>query len=179
MTAALQGKWHPASRLPRALGSLRRWLTEPGSLTARCQQNCRHFKVKLIKDQLGYPISHPSKQLQHLREVLLLCDDHPVIFAHTTLARHPRGCLHLWLQGLGERSLGSLLFRCKTFKRGPIEYRRLDSRHPLFQRASSLVEIDAPYLWARRSRHQLGAQSVLVTEVFLPGIIALPLGERR
>jgi chorismate-pyruvate lyase len=33
-------------------------------------------------------------------------------------------------------------------------------------------------LWARRSRHRLGVQEVLVTEVFLPAIAGLEQGGR-
>jgi len=96
----------------------------------------------------------------------------PVIFAHTTLSAAANGRLTRWLARLGTRSLGSLLFSFPGFRRGDIEFCRLDSRHPLFQRASALAG-DATELWARRSKHSLGGQSVLVTEVFLPAIKGL------
>jgi chorismate--pyruvate lyase len=70
---------------------------------------------------------------------------------------------------LGNRSLGSLLFAYPGFRREAIEYLRLDRRHPLYQRAAAVAEV-GDTLWARRSLHRLGAQHVLVTEVFLPAI---------
>jgi len=76
------------------------------------------------------------------------------------------------MDGLGNRSLGSLLFAYPGFRREAIEYLRLDRRHPLYQRAASVADV-GDYLWARRSLHRLEAQHVLVTEVFLPAITGL------
>jgi chorismate--pyruvate lyase len=161
---------------------LRSWLIEPGSLTARCQALCSRFNVQLLNYGLSRPLlGEPGgRQGGKVREVLLCCDGIPVIFAHTTLCIAPnrkypevevsaRGTLSRWLGGLGVRSLGSLLFAHPGFVRSEIEYLRLDSRHPLFQRVAQ-VALPETTLWARRSRHQLGKQAVLVTEIFLPAI---------
>lgn len=147
------------------------WLTEPGSLTARCQQSCGEFRVRLLKSARDKPLADemPHRRQAWVREVSLECDGVPVIFAHTTLSTATNGRLTRWLSRLGSRSLGSLLFSYPGFRRGVIEYRRLDKRHPLFQRAAMLGKVDGD-LWARRSAHRLGAQQVLVTEVFLPAI---------
>jgi chorismate--pyruvate lyase len=107
-----------------------------------------------------------------VREVALECDGVPVIFAHTTLASLGRGRLGRWLAGLGSRSLGSLLFAFPGFRRGAIEFRRLDHRHALYRRAAALGEV-GKFLWARRSWHSLDGQRVVVTEVFLPAIVRL------
>ena len=107
-----------------------------------------------------------------VRDVLLECDGIPVIFAHTTLSTASRGRLTRWLARLGSRSLGSLLFSHPGFRRGAIEFCHLDAQHPLSRRVAALG-FDTSLLWARRSRHTLGHQSVLVTEVFLPGIAML------
>ncbi len=154
--------------------ALRSWLTEPGSLTARCQRACRDFRVRLLGYRKDLPQADemPCRRLARVREVILECDGVPVIFAHTVLSTATRGRLTRWLARLGNRSLGSLLFSYPGFRRGAIEYRRLDSRHPLYQRAAALGA-DVPRLWARRSLHRLGAQQVLVTEVFLPAIATL------
>ncbi len=159
---------------------LRSWLTEPGSLTARCQALCSRFAVQLLHYGFDRPLLDEvgSRPRLKVREVLLACDGVPVIFAHTTLctaalSNHPagqsRGRLSRWLARLGSRSLGSLLFAHPGFARGEVEYCRLDARHPLFQRVSAVYPPSGP-LWARRSRHSLGGQTVMVTEVFLPAI---------
>jgi chorismate--pyruvate lyase len=154
---------------------LRSWLTEPDSLTARCQRGCADFRVRLLGFGKGRPLADESvdgdvgRGLAWVREVVLECDGRPVIFAHTTLATSPSGRLSRWMAGLGNRSLGSLLFSYPGFERGTIEFLRLDIRHPLYRRAAALGPVGAS-LWARRSLHRLDRQQVLVTEVFLPAI---------
>lgn len=154
---------------------LRSWLTEPDSLTARCQRACADFRVRLLSFGKGRALADESaggeagRGLAWVREVALECDGRPVIFAHTTLATVAPGRLSRWMAGLGNRSLGSLLFSYPGFERGAIEFLRLDARHPLYRRAAALGPV-GPSLWARRSLHRLGRQQVLVTEVFLPAI---------
>lgn len=161
------------SRLPgkeRIPPQLRSWLTEPDSLTARCQRACSEFRVRLLDFGKARPlVDEDAGRLAWVREVALECDGVPVIFAHTTLSIRPRGRLNNWLGRLGSRSLGSLLFAYPGFRRGKIEFCRLDRRHPLFARAAAIAPV-GDCLWARRSFHGLGRQEVLVTEVFLPGI---------
>lgn len=155
---------------------LRSWLTEPGSLTARCQSCCTQFAVRLLAFGKGRPLADEAIEsatgLAWVREVVLECDGQPVIFAHTTLPANRNGRLTRWMARLGNRSLGSLLFRYPGFRRGAIEFLQLDASHPLYCRASRIATV-APRLWARRSWHQLDGQRVLVTEVFLPAIAKL------
>jgi chorismate--pyruvate lyase len=154
---------------------LRSWLSEPESLTARCQRACPDFRVRLLRYGKGRALADESaggevgRGLAWVREVVLECDGRPVIFAHTTLSTAAHGRLSRWMAGLGNRSLGSLLLSYPGFRRGAIEFLRLDARHPLYRRAAALGAVGET-LWARRSLHRLGGQQVLVTEVFLPGI---------
>jgi chorismate lyase len=157
---------------------LRSWLGEPGSLTARCQRASGKFCVRLLRYGKGRALADESaggargRGLAWVREVVLECDERPVIFAHTTLSTATGGRLTRWMAGLGSRSLGSLLFSYPGFRRGPIEFLRLDVRHPLYRRAATLCA-PGSHLWARRSLHCLGRERVLVTEVFLPAITRL------
>ncbi|MGE5384801.1 MAG: chorismate--pyruvate lyase family protein [Betaproteobacteria bacterium] len=151
------------------------WLREPGSLTARCQRACQKFGIRLLSYRKERSLLlGGSRGLVRAREVLLECDGEAVIFAHTEMSTTPRGRLTGWLRRLGTRSLGSLLFSHPGFEREPLEFCRLDERHTLFQRAVAATRpCDCKYLWARRSLHRLGRQEVLVTEVFLPALLAL------
>lgn len=157
---------------------LRSWLTEPDSLTARCQRASSAFRVRLLNYGKGKALADEAagdttgRQLAWVREVALECDGQPVIFAHTTLSTAARGRMTRWMAGLGSRSLGSLLFTYPGFERGAIEFLCLDARHPLYRRAASLGPVTTT-LWARRSRHRLANQAVLVTEVFLPAVTTL------
>lgn len=168
MSAANWRTWLPRQVDNRAV---RTWLTERGSLTARLQASCSDFRVRLVRHGLTRPLCDVADTATRVpvREVILECGGEPVIFAHTVVSTATRGLLPLWLAGLGNRSLGSLLFSHPGFRRGAIEYRRLDQRHPLHRRAAGFAAVP-PVLWARRSRHRLGGQEVIVTEVFLPAI---------
>lgn len=156
---------------------LRSWLTDPGSLTARLQERGA-FAVHLLRQGLDRPTADeiavlgiPTRQRAHVREVALHCAGRPLVFAHTTLPRHPHGPLTGWLARLGTRSLGTLLFTHPGFTRGPLTCRRLDHRHPLYARAVTALGLDghAPAaLWARRSCFFFSEQRVLVTEIFAP-----------
>jgi len=153
------------------------WLCDRGSLTARLQARGR-FAVRTLHQGLATPtfdeavfLGIKPGRLAWVREVALLCDGKPVVFAHTVLPWRPRGPLTGWLARLGSRSLGALLFADAGFMRGELHSRRLDERHELFRAAIEAMQLadDAPKtLWARRSRFRYGAQSVLVTEVFSP-----------
>ena len=166
--------WHPRLAGWAVDRVLHGWLSEPDSLTARCQAACRVFRVRVLTYGKAAPLVDEARDRRKtwVREVVLECDGVPVIFAHTTLSTASKGRLTRWLAGLGNRSLGSLLFSRPGFRRGAIEYCRLDARHPLFRRAAVHGE-HGKYLWARRSWHRLGGQQVLVTEVFLTAITRL------
>lgn len=130
--------------------------------------------MRLLRQGMARPLGDElaGESLVPVREVALECDGVPVIFAHTTLCTAAGGRLKRWLARLGARSLGSLLFSHPGFKRGRLEFLRLDARDSLYRRALG-GKSDIAYLWARRSRHAFGDESVLVTEVFLPEIAKL------
>jgi len=155
--------------------ALRGWLREPGSLTARLQRRGR-FRIRLLWQRLHHANADECSALGLIpgsrcwvREVVLFCDDVPVIFAHTVLPVRPRGVLTRWFARLGSRSLGSLLFAHPGFIRSHLAFSRIDMRHPLHASAMSTLGVDpAGGFLARRCTHRLHGQTVLVTEVFSP-----------
>ena len=72
---------------------------------------------------------------------------------------------------LGTRPLAMALFADPLVARGEFEFARLDSRHPLWKRASELLGRAMPVLWARRSLFHRHDRPLMVTEVFLPGLV--------
>ncbi len=98
-----RSKWR--ARLAGGLSDplLRSWLTEPGSLTARCQRRCTSFRVRLLRYGKGRALADEAagsdigRQPAWVREVVLECDGQPVIFAHTTLSTATRGRLTRWM----------------------------------------------------------------------------------
>lgn len=155
------------------------WLRHRGSLTARLQARGT-FAVQLLRQGLARPtldeaiaLGIKPSQLAWIREVALLCDGQPVVFAHTVLPFRPRGALTRWFARLGSRSLGAVLFSHHGFSRGALKSRRIDRRHALFAPAIAAMQLQSaapPTLWARRSRFVFRAQSVLVTEIFSPAL---------
>lgn len=157
------------------------WLHDHGSLTRRIQQRCRQFAVHPVRNGLARIAYDESallglapQQLAWSREVFLHADGLPVVFAHSACApQHLRGA---WaaVSGLGNRPLGAMLFAHPLVQRKPLHYRALKAGHPLFRRAVAVLDAPPQKLWARRSLFTLHGAPLLVTEVFLPGILRLP-----
>lgn len=173
--------WRLRPILPAPEASCRAWLTGEGSLTARIRARCDHFAVRVQRQRLLLPNADERALLgilprEHawIREVLLEADGVPVVFAHSVLAQqHARGPWQIFGR-IGARSLGGALFADPRVARRPLHYRRLDARHPLYRAAVRDAALDvatAPrHLWARRSVFDRDGQTLLVCEVFLPGI---------
>lgn len=178
--------WKP--RLPkplqgwiaRPLGlphALRTWLTWRGSLTRRLKTRCSDFRVvpvatgftKANRDEHA-PLQLRAGSVAYVREVLLSCNQHHLVFAHSVL---PRAGLRSGWNGitrLGTRPLGEALFNNPRIKREAMVYLRIDSRHPLFGATTLRHPLHVRALWARRSVFRLNGHPLLVTEVFFPGI---------
>jgi chorismate--pyruvate lyase len=162
-------------------GPWRRWLTDHGSLTLRLQRRCGDLRVLRLRQELARPhrderrtLGLRTGQLALIREVLLLCGDDVLVFAHSVIPQ--RGLRGAWrsLSKLGNKPLGAALFANPRIQRHPLSSRRLDRRHPLYRRlARHLGELPSQ-LWARRSRFVQAGQPILVTEVFLPRVLSLP-----
>lgn len=163
--------------------ALRPWLRDHGSLTQRIQQRCENFVVQPVHSGLAHIafdeaalLGIAPHKLAYSREVFLHADGHPVVFAHSTCAYpHLRGAWKA-MRGLGNRSLGSLLFTHPLVIRQPLHYKALHTHHPLFRSAAKVLTDVPDRLWARRSLFYLHDAPLLVTEVFLPQIFTLGLG---
>lgn len=108
-----------------------------------------------------------------LREVCLMCDGKPVVFAHSVLPRRSLRGAWRGLGRLGRRPLGEALFANPAVVRTPLAYRKLLPGHALYQRAIAVLKSRPPCLWARRSVFMLDGVTIMVTEVFLPEVLEL------
>ena len=172
--------WHRKTLLTPGNASYQYWLRDRSSLTARLQAKGT-FSVHLLYQGLDIPTFDEAiamgikrGRLAWVRDVALICNRKPVVFAHTVLPYRPRGPVTDWLAHLGNRSLGALLFAHPGFSRGEIRCKRIDHRHALFRpaiEAMQCLENTPKYLWARRSRFGFKNQAVLVTEVFSPDLL--------
>ncbi len=158
------------------------WLQDSGSLTRRIQDRCEKFCVKRVFQSLS-KIYEDEQSVMGLRasewamvrEVYLYCGNTPVVFAHSVVAHKDLRGAWRGLSGLGNKSLGTVLFTNPKIKRTPLEFKKISRSHFLYDRACARLPEKTHNLWARRSLFTLHGQSILVTEVFLPAILDLPL----
>jgi len=154
------------------------WLIDKGSLTSRLQQRYTRFSVKPVCLKYGKPLQDEARVLKHspyqhalIREVLLLGNDQPVVFAHSVLpSTSLRGPWNK-LGRLGNKPLGAALFANPKVKRTPLEYKKLPRHHPISIRVAEHVSIKQKVLWARRSVFSLNCARIFVTEVFLEQLL--------
>jgi chorismate--pyruvate lyase len=167
-------------------GDWRGWLDDHGSLTRRLQAICPRLRVQRLNQRIALPQRDECRALglrrgqrALIRDVLLVCGDTPLIFAHSVIPL--RGLEGPWvaLSRLGNRPLGEALFADPEVRRYPLEFRRLDARHPLYRPAVAHLAEAPRRLWMRRSRFALAGQPLLVTEVFLPAVHAYPAPNSR
>ncbi|MFC3393037.1 chorismate--pyruvate lyase family protein [Aidingimonas halophila] len=139
------------------------WVASRDSLTSRLIEAAgdRDFRVRLIDQRLGRPrldearaLALDPRQQAWLREVALCIDERPWVVARSVAPMNR-------LQGqrlaqLGERSLGSWLFRQPDLQRSRIE---------VTHRPAPFFPEQGP--WGRRSVFQHGRFKVLVQEFFL------------
>ncbi|MEC5387442.1 chorismate lyase [Uliginosibacterium sp. H3] len=157
------------------------WLTDSASLTARIAARCDALRVVLLSQGDARPhcdeaalLGLRSGEQACLREVLLLADERPVVYARSLLRHDSLRGAWLMFGGIGLRPLGTALFADPLIRRGPLSARRLDrrdTRHALVRQHAGLVSDEA--LWARRSCFVRHEQPLVVCEVFLPAILAL------
>ena len=169
--------WQPA---PAAAGAYRPWLTDRGSLTARIKARCPDVRVEVVFQGLrrpdrdeGFLFTHRGRARVLVREVFLVCEGTPVVFAHTVL--DPADLCGPWrsVAKLGTRPLGAALFADARIARHPLRSRKIGWHHELHRRLSASVAHAPRSLWARRSLFRLHDSPILVTEVFLPEILSL------
>ena len=153
------------------------WITEPGSLTRRVQDGCDGvFDLRLLRQGWGEALPSERRLLRAdrhgrdlIREVELLCDGAPRIFARTVLPARSLIGRTRELSRLGTRPLGAVLFADPTTRRGTVEFARLSPAHALFAVATAHAVGDRPAeLWARRTVYRYAGRPLLVNEIFLP-----------
>lgn len=161
---------------------LRSWLQDAGSLTKKLKAQCRIFAVRQIsqsmercrlEESLALGVDKRTRLMQ--REVILLCDNQPVVYACTSVVSDAMRRDWPFMATLGNMPLGEKLFVDVRVVRRPLHYARLYACHPLMQRAAQSLGVDqvARTLFARRSVFCRKGGAMLVTEIFLPAITQL------
>jgi chorismate lyase len=159
---------------PISSGANRQWLIDNGSLTARLKGGYADFAVRpvLLKNAKSFTDESTLLGVKNyenalIREVLLMGNNQPVVFAHSVLPRTALRGAWRGLGKLGNKPLGATLFANPKVKRTPLEYKKLPRHHPISMRVAAHLQTSPKTLWARRSIFSLNCAKILVTEVFL------------
>jgi hypothetical protein len=98
-------------------GDWRGWLSDHGSLTRRLQSICPRLRVRRLSQRIGTPYPDESASLglrrgqrALLRDVLLICGDTPLVYAHSVIPLPGLDGPWVGLSRLGNRPLGEALF---------------------------------------------------------------------
>ena len=154
------------------------WLSDQGSLTARIRRTCAgSFRVRVRHQGRATPLYSEGRLLGMrqggaaiVREVELLCDEVPWVFARTVIPVTSLRGRARRLTMLGTRPLGEVLFADPRTQRLVMEMARLNPRHSLFHAATVSLETEPNELWGRRTLFRLDGSPLLVNELFLPAV---------
>ncbi len=176
--------WHPRNRIRNGWLSpaMQQWLLDDSSLTRRLQQNCPgRFRVEVLNQGWERPLLSEARALKIrperrvlVRQVHLLCDDTPWVFARTVIPVTSLRGRQRRLRHLGNRPLGAFLFADPHMRRAPLEIVSIDAGQRLYHRAIAHSRHQDNTIWGRRSVFYLEERPLLVSEIFLPD---LPTGE--
>ncbi|MFG6668245.1 chorismate--pyruvate lyase family protein [Halomonas sp. HNIBRBA4712] len=170
LTAHPYPRWRPVSALRPAMSApWWQWVASTDSLTARLIDagHPSDFRVTLLGQRVGVPARDEARalglaprRLAWLREVALGAKGRPWVVARSVAPLDALTGQHL--DTLGERSLGSWLFRQPDLVRGPLY---ATAQPTAFAERQAPAGVQA--LWARRSVFYHGGLSLLVQEAFL------------
>ncbi len=156
------------------------WLADTGSLTRRVQAACAgRFEVRLLGQTWGTALPSERHLLRGglrgrvlIREVELMCDGAPRVFARTVIPFRSLSGAARQLGRLGVRPLGAVLFAHPATRRDKVEFARLSPADPLYAAAVGHLPGEPPTaLWGRRTVYHYAGKPLLVNEIFLPDLL--------
>ena len=183
----LTGQWQTVvdNNLLLLESPLKSWLLDTQSLTARLKACSNHFHVQVIGEQEQICSVEDSSALIAVgtpilvREVLLVCDNVPQVFARSILPISSLTGNEQALAHLGDQPLGQVLFNNPSLKRQGLEVSSFSDETSVVKLATSLASQMANIninwtkpLWGRRSIFMISNKPLMVTEVFLPSAYA-------
>lgn len=173
--------WMPIKTLPTHLFSKAVWqcVNHSGSLTQYLRQitmNTIQFHLRFAEwgkanldeyQALGINTLTPT----WIREIDFCYHDQPWIFGRVIIPETSLSKKNKCLLTAGKHSIGDILFKDPTVKRGSFEYARLFSNHAYSLAVSQDLSDIPQELWARRSIFYFHDKPILVAEVFLPNFL--------
>ncbi|WP_371872541.1 chorismate lyase [Gilvimarinus sp. DA14] len=177
------GLWRPAGQQPNMPKTLRPWLLDSGSLTAKLRRlSVGQLSVEILRQSWGRPrlsearaLGCKPNQACLIREVVLQGPGQmPWVYARSLFpAPSLTGALR-HLRQLDNRPLGGYLFSHPNLGRSPISIAAI----PPYTGVPDQLQ-KQQLLWGRRSIFGLYGRHILVSEVFLPGFVTRVSGDQR
>lgn len=179
-TAGLPRRAAPLPPSPQ----LAAWLRATGSLTQRLRRTGQRLEVirlaqgsaPLLPGEARDLAGRGSPPRALVREVLLVVDGRPLVWARSVASARSVNGPWRALQGLGSRPLAELLFASRQVSRSPLQAQRLAPGSPWQRHLARQCRQAAPELaaargvWARWSVFCKGGQRLRVLEAFLPAV---------
>jgi chorismate lyase len=175
-------RWHPHVNAAAPSLALREWMSLHTSLTAKLRESSAKFSIHPLHQGSGMCLADEhlviglARKLRvREREVLLCCNDKPVVFAHTVVPFSSSFFDWPMFDSLGANSLGTSLFNDPLVTRGALQFSRLPLSHQLTRRIRSAIPSERieSRLHARRCLFRRKRGLMLVTEIFLPSLANL------
>ncbi len=170
--------WIPKRRIisGQVPDNILHWLLDRASLTQRIINTCSgRFRVKVLSQQWDRPMANEARALGMastghalIRQVQLLCDEEPWVYARTVIPRTTLTGPERRLAYLKSRSLGAMLFADPTMRRSEVQVSRVTPRDKLHGIVASHIDQSPEVIWGRRSVFTIGNKPLLVSELFLP-----------
>ena len=150
--------------------SVRHWLLDRGSLTARLiAASNGDFKVQVLEQSWRTPFLNESqllgikpRQKALIREVILLCHGQPWVYARSIIPHQSLQGRLGFLRKLKDSALGALLFKDPHLQRSHFQINRISLPQ------AAIPCSDNTTVYGRRSLFHLYGRPLLVAEVFLP-----------
>lgn len=170
---SLNVNWQPLTAVCQQLSPhLQHWLGQTGSLTHELKKRSTQFAVNVLAEQTFTLNAQQQAQLNCSqsealgREVLLYCDEKPMVYAQSWIPLTQEDSLNL--TALGTKPLGEVIFQDAQLQRFALEVADFTNHAPMAHLCQSLALPNEP-LWGRRSLFALSQQNIMVCEVFLAG----------
>jgi chorismate--pyruvate lyase len=174
--------WKPARLIQRVSNfpTVQSWLSTKDSLTQRIRQTCPQMTVQVLSEQTERPLLDEctalglsANDLAWVRCVLLKCDDQNWVYARTVIPNLTPESPWTSLQKLGNQPLGEVLFDLPSIQRTPFEFSSQGLSTWPYLSEQIGAENSQGKGYARRSIFTQKEAPLLLTEVFLPGLVGL------
>ncbi len=174
--------WKPARLIQRITRSstIQSWLNTKESLTQRLRQHCPDLHVLVLSEQTERPLLDESTALglqpndqAWVRCVLLQCQNQNWVYARTVIPNLSQESPWTSLQKLGNQPLGEVLFELPSIQRTPFEFTSQALSNWPYISEQLGAEQSQGKGYARRSIFTQKGAPLLLTEIFLPGLVNL------